>query len=260
MPNGKPLPHFGSSTYWISSCTELARDHQDLYQRELVQHGHTMEELSRYREKEEERELEMTQLKEEMAKLKEELTIALVSRVENQIMWPSCDLGQPKWGGDATKRREGCSGGEVWPSDCPEWHAPRRGGKTFCQTRNVDRRGRGHCPGRHAHRGRWRRRRGGVRCALEVRPLVGADTFCEEGEGNSRDQERDGWVGSDSFETGGQQVTAAIVRCKISIARACWCYKGKGVWLNEREKSIVLIILWQVYLSGGKFYFFALFY
>ena len=60
-------------------CTELAREHQELYQRELVQHGHTMEQLSQYVDKEEERELEVTSIKEEMLKLKEELTVSLVS-------------------------------------------------------------------------------------------------------------------------------------------------------------------------------------
>ena len=54
------------------SCSNLSHEYQDLYQRELVQHGHTMEELATLRDKEQERQEELASTKEEITKLKEE--------------------------------------------------------------------------------------------------------------------------------------------------------------------------------------------
>ena len=55
-----------------SSCSNLSHEYQNLYQRELVQHGHTMEELATLRDKEQERQEELASTKEEITRLKEE--------------------------------------------------------------------------------------------------------------------------------------------------------------------------------------------
>ena len=59
--------------------SEVAREQQELYQKELVQHGRTMEELASVREREEERLREVSDAKEEVKKLKEELNTVTVS-------------------------------------------------------------------------------------------------------------------------------------------------------------------------------------
>ena len=57
----------------------MAREQQELYQKELVQHGRTMEELASVREREEERLREVSDAKEEVKKLREELNTVTVS-------------------------------------------------------------------------------------------------------------------------------------------------------------------------------------
>ena len=58
---------------------DSAREHEELYQRELVQHGHTMERLNQLKEREEEREREMAIAKEEAVKLNQEMESFIVS-------------------------------------------------------------------------------------------------------------------------------------------------------------------------------------
>ena len=59
---------------------DSAREHEELYQRELVQHGHTMERLNQLKEREEERERgKLAIAKEEAVKLKQEMDSFVVS-------------------------------------------------------------------------------------------------------------------------------------------------------------------------------------
>ena len=62
----------------IKRYSGMASEQQQLYQRELVQHGHTMEELEKGREREREKEEEIGHTRQELAEMRSELEMVKV--------------------------------------------------------------------------------------------------------------------------------------------------------------------------------------